>query len=69
MLLIVDAVPGYGATRAYPVCERSQMLAAIAGTKTLPVRVLAAAERGGAQIRVRSFGAMLRLPWRSVITQ
>lgn len=69
MYLIVDAVPGYGATRAYPACERSRMLATIARTKTLPIRILREAEAGGAQIRVRSFGAMLRLPWRSVITQ
>lgn len=68
MLLIVDAVPGYGATRAYPVCEDSKMLARVARTKTLPIRVLDAAEKSGAQIRVRSFGAVLALPWRSVIT-
>lgn len=44
----VDRV--YGKITIYPVCERAQLLALIAGTKTLTNPVLAYAERMGFQI-------------------
>ena len=40
----------YGKITIYPVCERAQLLASIAGTKTLTNTVLAYAERMGFQI-------------------
>lgn len=40
----------YGKITIYPVCERAQLLAQIAGTKTLTNTVLAYAERMGFQI-------------------
>lgn len=52
----VDRV--YGNITLYPVCERAQLLAEIAGTKTLKPSTLGLAERLGFQIVQQGLSAV-----------
>jgi hypothetical protein len=52
--ITVEVRSVYGQTKVYPVCEAARTFAEIAGSKTLPLRVLLAIERLGYEIISRA---------------
>jgi len=50
-IIEVEVKDVYGVTKYYPICEKAQLFADIAGTKTLTVQVIKKIEAMGYSVR------------------